>query len=60
MFGIKGVFDEKERMTKARLEKALSAVSDKPSERTIEEENIFVVVESREVVRGAVVGHEEG
>lgn len=55
LFDIETTFDETERVAKARLEKALSTVLDKPSQKTAGEEVSPVVVKGREVVPRTMV-----
>lgn len=55
----KAMFDEKERVAKARLEKAQNVMPDNPSQETAGKEVSIVVVEGQLVVRSTVVGQEE-
>lgn len=57
-FDLKIMFDERERVAKARLEEVLKVVPDRPSPGTAGEEGSFVVVKGQEVVPSTFVGHD--
>lgn len=59
LFDIELIFDEKERLTKARLEEVLIVVLENSCQRTAREEYSPAGFEGQEIVRSTVVGPEE-